>query len=301
MKKWFNEYFRFTRKERVGVLVLVALIIAFLLMPQYYHAVYDPVKPDSALLKLFQVPVQSNAIDREGGRDILVTNTHYFYFDPNIISEKEWQALGLRQKTIQTIFNYRIKGGKFKVAEDLRKIWGLPKATADRLIPFIRISKPKRAEPEPYPHYSKLKPGSKVSIQSLPTIDVNTATIAEWEMLPGIGAILAARIVKFREKLGGFTSIEQVRSTYGIKDSVFQILLPLLTLNSLETKNATIKLSINFATAKALKERGISSDIAYAIVNYRNQYGLFKELSDLKKIAFISETIYNQIIPILQL
>jgi hypothetical protein len=48
--------------------------------------------------------------------------------------------LGLRAKTIQTIINYRSKGGKFKNAEDIRKIWGLRKDEADRLIPYIKIA-----------------------------------------------------------------------------------------------------------------------------------------------------------------
>lgn len=50
--------------------------------------------------------------------------------------------------------------------------------------------------------------------------------------LPGIGSKLANRIVTFREKLGGFYAVEQLKETYGLPDSTFQMLKPYLTVNA---------------------------------------------------------------------
>ena len=51
--------------------------------------------------------------------------------------------LGLSQKIIHTLINYRSKGGYFKTPEDIRKIYGLSKTDADRLIPYVRITSSK--------------------------------------------------------------------------------------------------------------------------------------------------------------
>jgi competence protein ComEA len=59
-------------------------------------------------------------------------------------------------------------------------------------------------------------------------IDINTADTAAFISLPGIGSKLANRIISFRTKLGGFNSIEQIKEVYGLRDSVFQIIQPLL-------------------------------------------------------------------------
>lgn len=61
------------------------------------------------------------------------------------------------------------------------------------------------------------------------TIDINTADTTAFIALPGIGSKLANRIVSFRSKLGGFNSVEQIREVYGLKDSVFQLIYPMLT------------------------------------------------------------------------
>jgi len=70
----------------------------------------------------------------------------------------------------------------------------------------------------------------------LQPIDINLAGKEQWMAFPGIGEVLAERIVKFRDKMGGFRSVEQVGKTYGIKDSLFQLMRPFLILESATQK-----------------------------------------------------------------
>jgi competence protein ComEA len=186
---------------------------------------------------------------------------HYFPFNPNTISPQQWRELGLRDRTILTIQHYLEKGGRFRKPEDLRKIWGLKPEEADLLIPYVQIpaniAAGKKMEynwqsnshalkkpdtlPSQLPAETNLGPSvamnPSVAAPSYPRktwkltpIDINTAGPEAWMAFPGIGEVLAARIVKFRDKIGGFTSIEQVGKTYGIKDSLFQLMKPLLIL-----------------------------------------------------------------------
>ena len=59
-------------------------------------------------------------------------------------------------------------------------------------------------------------------------VNINTADTSAFIALPGIGNKLALRIVNFRDKLGGFYSIDQIGETYGLPDSVFRKIKPIL-------------------------------------------------------------------------
>lgn len=154
-----------------------------------------------------------------------ITAVRLFEFDPNTLNEEGFITLGLPEKTARTIINYRNKGGKFRNSEDLRKIYSLQKEDADRIIPYAKIQADhSNNNPSDISTYQK----KEYQKQSIPVIDINTATAEEWKSLPGIGDILSARIVKFRQSIGGFTAIEQVSKTYGLKDSTFQFIKPYL-------------------------------------------------------------------------
>ncbi|MCX6208321.1 MAG: helix-hairpin-helix domain-containing protein, partial [Bacteroidetes bacterium] len=211
-----------------------------------------------------------------------------FEFDPNTIDETSFQKLGLSPKIIKTILNYRSKGGKFYKPDDFRKIWGLKQEDADVLVPYITIATP-----------SNNRFGNKVDYKNksiTPTkIDINTATVNDFRQLPAVGN-LAYKIVKYRDKLGGFLSINQIRETYDLTDSIYNAMLPYLTLQTI----AINKLNINTATDFELGGHPyISKEIAKAIVIYRTQHGNYNSVNDLKKIIFIKKEVVDKIAPYL--
>jgi len=53
-------------------------------------------------------------------------------------------------------------------------------------------------------------------------LDLNTATIADLSTLPGVGPVLARRIVEFREKKGGFRRVEELLAIPGISERKFR-------------------------------------------------------------------------------
>ena len=112
--------------------------------------------------------------------------------------------------------------------------------------------------------------------------------------MPGIGAKLAGRIVNFRTKLGGFYSVEQVGTTYGIPDSTFQKIKPLLR----RSETPIIKININAATKEELsKHPYINWKLANAVVAYREQHGPYQAVADLKKIMILDEALFEQLKP----
>jgi competence protein ComEA len=60
-------------------------------------------------------------------------------------------------------------------------------------------------------------------------LNLNTATPKQLESLPGIGPVLAKRIVDFREKKGGYKRIEELLAIPGISEKKWKVLRDLLT------------------------------------------------------------------------
>ncbi len=303
-KKFVRDYFTFSRKDRQGVTVLVILIAIVLLLPLLFpylrkqanidqKAVMERVNQLNAVSSDSFYPATPNnkVSQNETERN---ENVKLFNFDPNTISAEDWIRLGVKEKTAFTIIKYREKGGRFHVPQDLYKIYTLPRKDADRLIPFVRISEAKAGKervsyPEPEKKEFTYKPKAE---KVLAHLDINLADTNQWKSLPGIGSKLANRIVNFREKLGGFVSIDQVGETRFLPDSTFQKIKQFLDLS--EVKIAT--LNINEATVDELNAHPyLSRQVANAIVQYRNQHGNFKRLEDLKKIKIIDEELYNKI------
>ena len=221
-----------------------------------------------------------------------------FFFDPNSIQASEWKRLGLRDKTIKTIENYLSKGGHFYKPEDLKKIYGLYDDDYERLKPYVKIeSSPSKPNGDFVSSQSKdeIQP-TKTYAASYSIIDVNVADTAAFISLPGIGNKLAARIVTFREKLGGFYSIDQIGETYGLPDSTFQKIKQWLKLDNPSVK----KININTATVDEMKTHPyIKYSLANPIDSYRNEHGLFSKVEDIKKVMAVTDEIYKKIAPYL--
>ena len=217
------QVFHFSRRDRIGALLILFTVSGAVAL-SYFGDTSRPLQVEEANL-LGQVQADSG-LKRFSAPDLAARQLPYemslpktgerFPFDPNAATASEWQRLGLSQRTTRTILNYRSKGGRFYKPEDLKKIWGLDPAFFESVKDYIRIPEP----PSRWQQNSEktfTRPERKIA-----DVDINTADSAAWRQLPGIGPAYSARIVKFREKLGGFHSIEQVSETYGLPDSTFE-------------------------------------------------------------------------------
>lgn len=307
LKSFVSAYFTFTRKDRMGTMVLVLTIILVCALPSLApEKTQPPVILDDSLKTWLdssrEVQVAGYSRINNDIFDYTPTPTTrepafekgaLFKFDPNTLDAAGWERLGLRDRTIRTITNYRNKGGKFYKKEDLQKIWGLPNGFYKRVAAYINIetrSYNKEAE-------DLRRSGNTPKNITYNKIDINTADTATWKALPGIGSKLAARIMNFRSKLGGFVSIEQVGNTYGLPDSTFQLIKPKLDLGN--TSNSKIK--INTATKEELSAHPyITWELAKTIVAYRQQHGILKNSDDLKNLMIMDEKSMERLLPYLQ-
>ncbi len=226
-----------------------------------------------------------------------------FFFNPNLATAADFQQLGLSNKVARTIVNYRAKGGTFRKKEDLKKIYGLSESDYIRLVDYIDlpevIESKEEALVEQETESSSAEnfiPTSYENVSNELIIDINQADAEEWMKLRGIGVTFSKRIVRFREALGGFTSIEQIAETYNLPDSTFQnIKDQLISSPILEF------IKINEVDAATLKAHPYFSwNEANAIVNYRKQHGSYKSIDDLREVKILSNEFIQKIQPYIQ-
>lgn len=118
------------------------------------------------------------------------------------------------------------------------------------------------------------------------TIEVNSATQEDYERLYGIGKVYAERIVKFRDRLGGFYSVNQIKDVFGIEDSTFQKFKKNLTIKPVKIK----KININTASFEELSANPyFFSTVAKQIIGYRTKVKPFASVNDIKNLYFVRD------------
>jgi competence protein ComEA len=219
-----------------------------------------------------------------------------FPFDPNAASESEWMRLGLNSRQARIIRNYVSKGGRFRRAEDLLRVYGFPEEALDVLAPHVRIHPSVReTSHDAYKGRPLAGPSRERSPRRIGKIGINSADSSAWESLPGIGPVLASRIVKFRERLGGFHSASQVAETYGLPDSVYLLIRPLLLE---EPQNFSPVLDINAATVAEMRSHPyMTPRLARSVVAYREQHGRYGRVEDLLAIETMTGELVEKLKP----
>ncbi|MCF6402427.1 helix-hairpin-helix domain-containing protein [Chitinophaga filiformis] len=300
----WKAYNSFSRKERRGILFLLLLTGISMIMPALWErfisvptAMYTTDSVLCADVAALRHALLSSRRVFPGNVDSGV-RLRRFTFDPNTSNTGEWEALGLEKRVINNIQRYLAKGGRFRRKEDLQRIYGLSSQLYNELMPYVRIAG-QQNKPDTFRRYAGYVPREpddgarrKAYNNRLPVLDINTADSALWESLPGIGPVLAARIVKFREKLGGFYSISQVGETYGLADSTFNKIQASLRLPKVSLK----KIDLNHIDEKSLAQHPyIRYKLARLIVLYRNNHGPFRQPEDLLGIPLVDDSIYRKI------
>jgi competence protein ComEA len=277
MKTQFKNYMSLTKKEWNGMVVLLVLIALVLAAPYVYQRFHkdntiNVTEFNAAVAQLNKANPQANQLS-DGGK---TQNVALFKFDPNTSSVTDWQKLGLTAKQSAIIKKYTTKGGRFRKAEDLKKIYGLTKVDYARLAPFIII------------------PEEKATTNVV--VELNSADSAKLTSVEGIGPGFAKRIIYYRERLGGFVSKEQLKEVYGLDELKYKEVAGQLKVDAGRIR----KININTVTFDKLRLMPyLDYKQVNAIIEYRKQHGNYTSIGDIENIAIIDDGILRKIEPYL--
>jgi competence protein ComEA len=286
MKAQIKKYLSVTKKEWNGMVVLVILIALVLVAPYIYQAF----RKDSTInIKDFDKAVaQLNKAGYQGGNDNSkrasddkIAQPVMFPFNPNNLSIQQWEQLGLSEHQANVIKHYEVKGGRFYCKEDVKKIYGITPADYSRLEPYIQF-------PEAAYTSKKAKPGE--------IIELNSADSAKMTELKGVGPSFAVRIIRYRNRLGGFYHKEQLKEVFGVDSLMYAGIENQVAVNP----NKVTRININIISFDQLR---IFPYLGYkqvnAIIQYRTQHGNYASIADMKNIAILDDKILTKIEPYL--
>lgn len=300
MRKWLSTYFDLSRREFNGFLVMAGLIFMVSVLPGLYRFIRPELEYiPSEQLAVSKLAAAAAPIEHDRGE--------LFYFDPNSITAEQWQKLGLSSKQAGSVLKYIAKGGNFESASDLQKMYTISPEVYRRIAPYVRIETLKDQNKAGTGHFSSAAGLSKISSaselehgrpvgSSVPIVEINQADSAMLVGIRGIGPAFARRILKYRERLGGFYKKEQLREVYGLDSAKYEEIKLQVSVDPLQVK----KIDINSATFDLLKNCPyLKYKQVNAIIEYRKQHGDYASVEDMMKIAILDAETLNRLAPYL--
>lgn len=285
----WKDFFYFTKTERQGIIVLVVLILGAFATPKLFTLFVHPKEMDAAEQERFEKELnefissfeETRPHRKPAGtsfRSSPKRETRLTVFDPNTADSMTFLSLGLPSWMAKNILRYRSKQGRFHRPEDFRKIYGLTEEQYKTLLPYIQIAK--SSEPEETRDTVQLLTAQSTQRDTIfkyhpgTVISLNSADTTELKKIPGIGSVIARKIVNYRKRLGAFCRIEQLQEIQLKAEKLrpwFSIdagQIHRINLNKASLERMTYHPYINFYQAKV-------------IVEYRKKKGSIKSLKQL--------------------
>lgn len=214
-----------------------------------------------------------------------------FAFDPNTADSSTLLRLGLLPWQIRNIHTYRARGGRYRKAEDFKRMYGMTEETFERLRPYIRIDSAYQLAADTStarrPHFGQERP---VKLKAGMHIDLNQADTTALRSVPGIGRVYAAIITRYRKRLGGFVSTEQLKEIEQLPDSLEKWFV----INEKEVK----QMNLNRLNIDQLRSHPyLNFRQSRAILEHRRKFGPLKSLRDLRFYDEFSEKDFERLQP----
>lgn len=258
---------KLTRNERKGFVGLLLLLFVILTYKFYSFEVLNVSIEKAALeiektnksqpqteLKKSNQPATSIAYEDR------VDPLNVKQFNPNLNSIEDWKLIGFPEKMSETIYKYiKLKSGIHQ-PKDLLAIYGFKKVWLEQIKDSMEFS--------------------------IPLMDIQTALPKELKSLKGIGEVLSGRIFKYRNSLGGFNSINQLKEVYGVDSVLFESIQHRLRLSPSNLNKIDL---MNSSLQDLSKHPYITKDEAFKLISIRSEKGKIEntdliDVFGLKKI-----------------
>jgi competence protein ComEA len=306
---WLRNFFGFSRTETNGFIILTFLMILILVTPFISRQLYTHFEKniqsneDKNQLNTLLAELE-NSVEIKPIKDKNTTE-HYQSFDLNTSDVDHLIKSGFPEYLAERIVKYREKVKPFESKLELLKIYGMDSSFYEKIHPYVKLTKIKPEPKEKFqadPHHnialeekeSTKKEFEKVKIKSF---NINEADTTQLQKIHGIGPAYSKRITKYRDYLGGFHSLDQLKEVYGLKKENLDSLRKYIFIKD---KNKLKQLKVNQLNADSLVQHPyISYKEANLIINYRNQHGKFESREDLLSIKILDSAWVTKVSPYL--
>ena len=209
-------------------------------------------------------------------------------FNPNTYTLSDWINLGLSEKQSVVILKFTSRG--IYNEEDLKRIFVIPEV----LFELIRDSVVYPERFQNTPNQESFKKQAK----QITLINLNTADTTEFMKIYGIGAFYATQIIRYREKLGGYFTKEQLFEVWKMTPETYEKIKDHVFISEKDVK----RININSVTIEELKVHPyLKWNQANSIVKMRMQRNGFKNIEEIKESVLIDSETYEKLFPYLSL
>jgi DNA uptake protein ComE-like DNA-binding protein len=231
---------------------------------------------DAAELEAFAETTKERKRQREAERTVLASP---FPFNPNTADSATLIKVGLKSWQVKNLLAYRRAGGRWKDADDFKRLYGLSEEEYQRLRPYIQIPPPVKDvyfTEKDRARQDSLRQLRPEKFAELTVLDLNTVDTLTLRKIPGIGVGYSRSIVSYRQRLGGFVSVAQLKEIDGLPARIEEWFAV--------DENAEVnRISINKSDFKTLvRHPYLSYEQVKVITTHIRKYGPLRSWKDLQ-------------------
>lgn len=271
-----------SRSEKRGLLLLLFLLLCvsggmlYVGMSERVGTSVQLSPADAAELEVFAETTKERKRQREAERTVLSSP---FPFNPNTADSATLIKVGLKSWQVKNLLAYRRAGGHWKDADDFKRLYGLSEEEYQRLRPYIQIPPPVKDvyfTEKDRVRQDSLRQLRPEKFAELTVLDLNTVDTLTLRKIPGIGVGYSRAIVSYRQRLGGFVSVAQLKDIEGLPDRIEEW----FTID----ENAEVnRISINKSDFKTLvRHPYLSYEQVKVITTHIRKYGKLRSWKDLQ-------------------
>ena len=292
----------FTDQQYRGLLILLPIAIVLVAI-----AVALELLPEAKQIEAEDLPAAQEVKEtaKTDAEEVVFSE-----FDPNKYSYEQLRQAGLPKEVAVGIVRWRSYGKVYRVKEDLALVSGMTDSLYVLLKPYIVIdpsvaAKPQEykrqeveqeASPQPVQQSSTPLKDRAVTMRSTPLIELNEADTTALISVNGIGSKSAAEIVKYRDLLGGYHSVEQISELKCVTEQNYEKILQQIYCDSCKIS----KIDINFATPKEIARHPyVSAPLLRKIIKQRQLKGGWSRIEEMVEDNILSEDEAKRLAPYL--
>ncbi len=286
-----------TRNQWYGVALLcILLLIAGVLL--YFLPRWIPTSMQESEVVLLQEKV--NELDAQL-QDLYAPKTfqpqpktpiRLHPFDPNTADSLTLCEVGMPAWMARNVLRYRAKGGIYRHPDALRKVYGMNDSLFAQLKPYIAIDTTyfQHTDSIQQAKLDSLLPRTTYRTKRDTILDLNSADTTTLQLIRGIGSYSARQIVHYRQALGGFAHVEQLREVKGLTANI-DSLLPFFYVNT----DSIHPIPVNQSRVERLNRHPyLTFTQARALYEYRRMHLRLDSIAQLKMSpAFTADDIHR--------
>ena len=288
----FKSHFWYHKSQRNGIFILIILIVIFQSIIVFVDfSSKEKLNTDTPKVLAFHYQIDSlSKISIENRR------LKIFPFNPNYITDYKGAQLGMSLVEIDKLLAFRKTGKFINSKKEFQNITTISDSLLNNISPYFKFPEwvVKRNQNVELSTSRDIRSFAKKSKYILTSTDLNIVSKEDLKTINGIGEKLSDRIIKYRSKLQGFSTANQLYEVWGLSAEVVGKLL--LVFKVVKLPNIQ-KSNVNTASFRELlKNPYIDYELCKKIFDYKDEVAELQDVSELKNIIGFPLELYDRIV-----